>query len=209
MISQRIQGRLCKYHMKGINLVGGVRGGGSGTHLANGLQRQQWHGLLRLDACDPQKQEGGSKRSEVKVSQLCLTLGDPMDLQPARLLCPWNSPGQNTGVGTRSFLQGIFPTQGLNPGLPHCRQILNHLRHQGRPERGSGGREWVVDGKQTLTKVWGKARMGSVWGGVWLGQSASWVLVGWGMLWALWVPGRVDCIHLGHGTISEKISDLG
>ena len=44
----------------------------------------------------------------------------PQGLQPARLLCPWNSPGQNTGVGSCSFLQGIFPTQGSNPGLPHC-----------------------------------------------------------------------------------------
>ena len=37
---------------------------------------------------------------------------------------PWNSPGQNTGVGSHSLLQGIFPTQGLNPGLQHCKQIL-------------------------------------------------------------------------------------
>ena len=43
---------------------------------------------------------------------------------------PWNSPGQNTGVGSHSLLQGIFPTQGLNPGLPHCRQILYQLGHQ-------------------------------------------------------------------------------
>ena len=43
----------------------------------------------------------------------------------------WNSPGQNTGVGSRSLLQGIFPTQGSNPGLPHCRQILYQLSHQG------------------------------------------------------------------------------
>ena len=42
-------------------------------------------------------------------------IGDPMDLYS-----PWNSPGQNTGVGNLSLLQGIFPTQGLNPGLPHC-----------------------------------------------------------------------------------------
>ena len=40
----------------------------------------------------------------------------------------WNSPGQNTGVGSLSLLQGIFPTQGLNPGLLHCRQILSQLR---------------------------------------------------------------------------------
>ena len=43
---------------------------------------------------------------------------------------PWNSPGQNTGVGSRSLLQGIFPTQGSNPGLFHCRQILHQLTHQ-------------------------------------------------------------------------------
>ena len=40
---------------------------------------------------------------------------------------PWNSPGQNTGVGSLSLLQGIFPTQGLNPGLSHCRGILYQL----------------------------------------------------------------------------------
>ena len=54
-------------------------------------------------------------------------------LQPARLLCPWNSPDQNTGVGSCSLLQGIFPTQGSNPGLPHCRWILYHLSHQRIP----------------------------------------------------------------------------
>ena len=41
-----------------------------------------------------------------------------------RLLCPWNSPGKSTGVGSHSFLQGIFPTQIIEPGLLHCRQIL-------------------------------------------------------------------------------------
>ena len=41
-----------------------------------------------------------------------------------RLYSPWNSPGQNTGVGSLSLLQGIFPTQGSNPGLQHCRRIL-------------------------------------------------------------------------------------
>ena len=43
----------------------------------------------------------------------------------------WNSPGQNTGVGSGSLFQGIFPTQGLNPGLLHCRQILYQLTHHG------------------------------------------------------------------------------
>ena len=44
---------------------------------------------------------------------------------------PWNSPGQNTGVGDFSLLQEIFPAQGLDQGLPHCRQILYCLSHQG------------------------------------------------------------------------------
>ena len=55
----------------------------------------------------------------------------PHQLQPTRLLCPWGSPGQYTGVGCHALLQGIF--QGLNPGLPHCRWILYHLSHQGSP----------------------------------------------------------------------------
>ena len=52
-------------------------------------------------------------------------------LRPHGLYSPWNSPGQNTGVGSLSLLQGIFPTQGSNPGLPHCRQILYQLSHKG------------------------------------------------------------------------------
>ena len=50
-----------------------------------------------------------------------------------RLLCPWTYPGKNTGVGSCSLLQRIFPTQGLNQGLLHCRQFLYHLSHQGSP----------------------------------------------------------------------------
>ena len=51
-------------------------------------------------------------------------------LSPSRLLCPWDSPGKNTGISSHSLLQGTFPTQRLNPGLLHCRQILYHLSHQ-------------------------------------------------------------------------------
>ena len=52
-------------------------------------------------------------------------------LQPHGLYSPQNSPGQNTGGGSLSLLQGIFPTQVLNPGLPHYRQILYQLSHKG------------------------------------------------------------------------------
>ena len=59
----------------------------------------------------------------------------PMDpLQQARLFCPWNSPGKNTGVDCCALLQGIFLTQGLNSGLPHCGQMLYCLSHQGSPK---------------------------------------------------------------------------
>ena len=55
-------------------------------------------------------------------SESCSVVSD--SLRPHGLHGPWNSPGQNTGVESHSLLQGIFPTQGLNPGLLHCRQIL-------------------------------------------------------------------------------------
>ena len=52
-------------------------------------------------------------------------------LWPHGLYSPWNSPGQNTGVGSHFLRQGIFPTQGSKPDLPHCRWILYQLSHQG------------------------------------------------------------------------------
>ena len=54
-------------------------------------------------------------------------------LRPHGRCSPWNSPGQNTGVGSLYLLQGIVSTQGSNPGLPHCRQILYELSHQESP----------------------------------------------------------------------------
>ena len=66
----------------------------------------------------------------MKVAQSCLTVCDS----------PWNSPGQNIGVASLSLLQSISLTQGLNPGLPHCRRILYQLSHQGSPRT----LEWVA-----------------------------------------------------------------
>ena len=70
--------------------------------------------------------------SKVLVTQSCPTL-QPHGLEPTRLLCAWDSPGKNTGMGCHSLLQGIFLTQGSNPGLLHFQQILYHLSHQGSP----------------------------------------------------------------------------
>ena len=73
-----------------------------------------------------------NERESVSRSVMSDSL-QPHGLQPARLLCPWDFPGKNTGVGCHFFLYGIFPTQGLNPGLPHCGQTLYHLSHQESP----------------------------------------------------------------------------
>ena len=70
----------------------------------------------------------------MNVAQSCPILCDSMDCSP------WNSSGQNTGVGTCSLLQGIFPTQESNPGLPHCRQVVYQLSCKGSPKI----LEWVA-----------------------------------------------------------------
>ena len=64
------------------------------------------------------------------VSQSCPTLCDPMDCSPPGSSVHGDSPGRNTGMGCHVLLWRIFPTQGSNPGLLHCRQILYHLSHQ-------------------------------------------------------------------------------
>ena len=78
-------------------------------------------GLFLRPDLEPQQGLG----SEVKVTQSCPTLCDPMDCSLR------NSPGQNTGVGSLSLLQRIFPSQRSNLGLPHCRRILYKLSHKG------------------------------------------------------------------------------
>ena len=65
------------------------------------------------------------------VAQSCPTLWDPMDCSLSGSSVHGDSPGKNTEVGCHVLLQGIFPTQGSNPGLLHCRRILYKLSHQG------------------------------------------------------------------------------
>ena len=70
------------------------------------------------------------------VAQLCPTLCYPMDCSSSHTQFSSgreDSPGKNAGVGCHALLQGIFLTQGLNPGLLHCRWLLYHLSHQGNP----------------------------------------------------------------------------
>ena len=74
----------------------------------------------------------------ISERESCSVMSD--SVQPHGVYCPWNSPGLNTGVNTLSLLQGIFPTQGLSPGLPHCRWIIYQLSHKGNPRV----LEWVA-----------------------------------------------------------------
>ena len=67
------------------------------------------------------------------VAQSYPTLCYPVDCSTPGSSFYRGSPGKNTGLGCYVLLQGIFPTQGSKPGLPHCRQILYHLSHQGSP----------------------------------------------------------------------------
>ena len=101
------------------------------------MRKYKVNRLLNITSFSPLFKEGvvyyhlfpSKKRkwSEVKVTQSCPTLCNPMDCSP------WNSLGQNTGVGRLSILQGTFPTQESNLGLLHCRQVLNQLSYQGNP----------------------------------------------------------------------------
>ena len=75
----------------------------------------------------PQQNKAHKWQSERKV-KVNSVVSD--SLQPHGLYSPWNSPGQNTGVGSLSLLQGIFPTQESNPGLPHCKRILYQLSYR-------------------------------------------------------------------------------
>ena len=85
--------------------------------------RISWYWIMLFKSA-PHESEKNKKK---KVAQSCLTLW------LHGLHNPWNSPGQNTGVGSLFLFQGLFSTQGLNPRLLHCRQILYQLSHQGSP----------------------------------------------------------------------------
>ena len=106
-----------------------------------GFPRQEyWSGLLfpsSWDLADSETEStspalaGGFFISETLESESKSHSVLSYSLQPNGLYSLWNSRGQNVGVGILSLLQGISSTQGLNPGLPHCRQILYQLSHKG------------------------------------------------------------------------------
>ena len=98
--------------------------------------RRRWF-LYSLDKETNLRRVARTKRglpsgSDGKESESHSVVSD--SLQPNGLYSPWNSPGKNTGVGSLSLLQGIFPTQGSYPCLPHYRWILSQLSHQASPD---------------------------------------------------------------------------
>ena len=112
---------------------------------------------------------------KVKVAQSCSTLCNHMDC-----ISPWNSPCQNTRVGSLYLLQGIFPTQGSYPGLPHCRRILYQLSHKGSPRI----LEWVAHPFSS----------GSSWPRNWTGVS--------------WIAGRFFTRELWGKPFNAKLSKI-
>ena len=120
-----------------------------------------WHKNTSHDVCGPDKilsvqySIAGCRNNVVQLISKTYSSGEPETLYvisravvsdsswshglyPTKLLCPWDSPGKNTGAGSHSLLQRIFLTQRSNLGLLHCRQILCHISHQGRPRERTG-----------------------------------------------------------------------
>ena len=117
--------KLTQYHFHWITLAKAIKKKsiGRGIHKAMNLKRYEILG--------GQSKEWVSEWKSLSHVQLFAT---------PPTYSPWNSPGQNTGVDNYSLIQGIFPTQGSNPGLLHCRWILYQLSHQGSPRI----LEWVA-----------------------------------------------------------------
>ena len=121
------------------------KAGGTGSVPSWGTKIPYTSGQVNLNGATTEPMPSGVHMLQlesivkVKVAQLCPTFVIPWTVQDwITFVIPGlyrNSPGQNTGVGSLSVLQGIFPTQGSSPGLPHCRQILYQPSTQGKPNK--------------------------------------------------------------------------
>ena len=133
--------------------------------------------------------------SEVKVPQSCPTLWSH------GLYSPWNSPGQKIEVGSLSLLQRIFPTQGSNPGLSHCRQIIYQLSQKGSSKlspRGCGGGGLVVKSCPTDCDPMDYNLPGSSVHGILQERILEWIAISFSrgfsqprnQTWVSWIAGR-------------------
>ena len=97
-------------------------------------KNQQWPQDWKRSVFIPIPKKGNAKECSSVSPSVVSDSFWPHGLQPTRLFCPWDFPGKDTGVGCHFLLQGIFPTQELNPGLLHCRQIPYQLSYKGSPK---------------------------------------------------------------------------
>ena len=119
----------CHFLLQGAFLT---QGSNSGLLHSEQILYHVSHSHTTLE--DVTKELGKEKWSRSVVSDSLQSYG----LQPTRILHPWDFPGKSPGVGCHFILQGILPIQGLNPGLPYCRQLLYSLIHQGSPKQLGG-----------------------------------------------------------------------
>ena len=140
----------CEHHSPGPDWVVSLAGSGRALWIKGPRQ------LCKVWKPESSRQEGEGGRNKnrwrraslglsgKKVSEGCSVVSN--SLGPHGLYSPWNSPGQNTGVGSRSLLQGIFSTQGSNPGLPHGRWILLSYEPPGKPRNTAVGSLSLLQG---------------------------------------------------------------
>ena len=115
---------------------------GSSIHGVSQARVLEWGALSLVGSCvQPRDWTCISCTGRQALYPVCLvahslpTLCNPMDCSPPGPSVHGDSPGNNTGVACHLLLQSIFPTQGSNPGLPHCRHILSWLNHQGESHK--------------------------------------------------------------------------
>ena len=144
---QRLRSKLCEVRARKVLLAQSyltpcnpMACSPSGSSVRGILQARtlEWVAVPFSRGSYQSKEHGEKKKKNLSVTfeseSLSVVSGS---LWPHGLYSPWNSPGQNTGVGSCSLLQGIFSTQGSNPGVLHLRKMLNQLSHQGSPQLGA------------------------------------------------------------------------
>ena len=117
------------------------------------------------------------------VFQSCLILCDPMDCSPPGSSVHGDSPGKNTGMGCYALLQVIFPTQGSNPGLPHCRWILYHLSLQESLSRYVAAAAKSRQSCPTLCDPIDRSPPGSSVPGILQARTLEWVAISFSNAW--------------------------
>ena len=133
--SHFIFGPLCLFQQSQRAFLGGYAGHNWEERLRRRSGWKREESERRNKKRSPRLRRPEMNVVKLLVAQSCPTLCDPVDCSPPGSSVHEDSPGENPGVSCHALLHGIFPTQGLNPGLPHCRQFLYRLSRQGSPKK--------------------------------------------------------------------------